>query len=105
MSAPLDTRLRAETLRGTKRPLPSGIAFRLTAIPSAPFRSFWSAYWSNVAQHTCSCLESRYPRTFGGVRQNECSDLLIFNHERKKRKIRKGDGGLSSSNLADGYTG
>src|SRR5262245_41571660 len=67
MSAPLDTRLRAETLRGTRRPLPSGIPFRLTAIPSAPFRGFWSVCWSNVGQHTCSCLESRYPQPFCGV--------------------------------------
>src|SRR5262249_617383 len=40
MSAPLDTRLRAEALRGTRRGLPSGIPFRLMAIPSAPFRGF-----------------------------------------------------------------
>ena len=67
ISAPLDTRLRAEALRGTRRRLPSGIPFRLTAIPSAPFRGFCSAYWRNVGQHICSCLESRYPQTFCGV--------------------------------------
>src|SRR6516165_298339 len=67
MSAPLDTRLRAEALRGTRRGLPSGIPFRLTAIPSARFRGFWSAYWRHVGQHTCSCLESRYPQPFCGV--------------------------------------
>src|SRR6516164_4317366 len=67
MSAPLDTRLRAEALRGTRRGLPSGIPFRLTAIPSARFRGFSSAYWRHVGQHTCSCLESRYPQPFCGV--------------------------------------